>query len=56
MVIKPTDKTGGLAVLPFPAYNQAMRATLAETFINDEGEEKLKYPATTKVKLKEEVK
>ena len=56
VVIKPTDKTGGLAVLPFPAYNQAMRATLAETFINDEGEEKHKYPATTKVKLKEEFK
>jgi hypothetical protein len=54
VIIKPTDKTGGLAVLPFPAYDKAMRETLSETFVNDEGEEKPKYPSTSPAKLKEE--
>ena len=31
-VIKPTDKNGGLAIMPFAAYDQAMKEKLTQTF------------------------
>ena len=53
IVVEPTDKTGGLAILPFEGYNTEMKKMLSETYW-EEGVEKQKYPKSTKEKLKKD--
>ena len=51
IVVKLTDKTGGLAILPFEGYKTEMKKMLGETYW-EEGVKKQKYPKSTKEKLK----
>ena len=53
VVIKPTDKTGGLAMLPFGGYNAAMKTILAERF-EEEGLQKPTYPPSSQAKVKKD--
>ena len=53
-LIKPSDKNGGLALMPFEAYDKAMKEKLSETFVDENGVEQLKYPPATKQQLKDE--
>ena len=53
VVFKPTDKTGGLAMLPFEGYDAAMKTILAEKF-EEEGEEKPTYPPSSQAKVKKD--
>lgn len=53
-VIKPTDKNGGLALMPFEAYDAAMKEKLGQTFKDENGNDQLKYPPATKQQLAEE--
>ena len=53
-VIKPSDKNGGLALMPFEAYDQAMREKLAQKFTDANGNEGLKYPKASKQQLARE--
>ena len=46
IIVKPTDKTGGLAILPFEGYDLEVQETLAEKYV-EEGEEKQKYPKSS---------
>ena len=55
-LIKPSDKNGGLALLPFEAYDVAMKEKLAQTFQDENGDNQLKYPPASKHQLKEEYK
>ena len=55
-VIKPTDKNGGLAIMPFTAYDQAMKEKLTQTFTDANGNEELKYPKASKQQLAREFK
>ena len=55
-VIKPTDKNGGLAIMPFAAYDQAMKEKLTQTFTDVNGNEELKYPKSSKQQLAREYK
>ena len=55
IVIKPTDKTGGLVILPFEGYDKEMRKTLRETYKED-GVIKQKYLRSTKEKLRKDYK
>ena len=55
-VIKPSDKNGGLALMPFAAYEQAMQEKLAQKFTDANGEEEWKYPKATKQQLTREFK
>ena len=43
IVIKPSDKTGGVCVLPFKAYKESMDSKLRETFVASDGTVKPKY-------------
>ena len=52
IVVKPSDKTGGVCVLDFEDYKTAMDDKLQEKFLDINGEEKLKYVKTTEKDLK----
>ena len=53
-VIKPSDKSGGMAFLPFKAYDDTMREKLQETFTGADGNLQPKYPRSSKAALKRE--
>ena len=53
-VIKPTDKSGGFGIMPFDAYNRAMKEKLEETFKDQEGNLQPKYVVSSKAELKRE--
>ena len=53
-VIKPSDKNGGLALMPFAAYDAAMKEKLAQTFKDENGNDQQKYPKATKQQLAKE--
>ena len=55
-VVKSSDKNGGLALLPFAAYDQAMKEKLRQTFVDTNGNEVLKYPKASKQQLTREYK
>ena len=54
VVIKEADKGGGWGILPFEAYNNAMLDKLGETYVDTDGQEKPKYPASSQRQLKRE--
>ena len=53
-ILKTSDKNGGLAIMPFAAYDAALREKLTQTFVNADGIEQPKYPPATKQQLKAE--
>ena len=54
IVIKEADKGGGWGILPFEAYNNAMLEKLGENYIDTDGQQKPKYPPSSKSQLKRE--
>ena len=53
-VIKPSDKSGGIAFLPFKAYDETMKEKLKEEFADVNGNLQPKYPRSSKAALKRE--
>ena len=53
-IVKASDKNGGLALMPFAAYEAAMKEKLNQTFEDENGQVQLKYPPATKQQLKKE--
>ena len=56
IVIKEADKGGGWGIMPFEAYNKTMSEKLEERFVDVDGQEKPKYPASSSQQLKREYK
>ena len=50
IVIQPTDKTGGVAIMPFEAYDKSIKNRLNETY-EDRGWVLKKYPVAKKGQL-----
>ena len=50
-ILKLTDKNGGMAIMPFAAYDAAMREKLAQTFQDENGEIQQKYPPASSQQL-----
>ena len=51
IIIKQTNKTGGLVIMPFESYDKEIKKMLAEKYMEG-GREMLKYPETNKEKQK----
>ena len=52
IIIKPSDKTGGINILPFDAYVKVMGDKLTQTYVAPDGTTKPKYVKVTKKDLK----
>jgi hypothetical protein len=55
IIIKPTDKTGCWAIMPFEGYDESMKEKLKEVYLEN-GVEKPKYVASSKARLAKEYK
>ena len=52
LVIKPTDKTGGVCLMDFGDYKASMDTKMEESFVDIDGVEKKKYVKTSEKYLK----